>query len=318
MEKRKFTLAIAPHINTSEDVNKVMRLVIYALLPALGWGFYIFGLKAVFVTLTCILGTVSAEMLIQYLRKRDIWIIKDGSAVLTGILLAMCLTPNLPLWAAFLGAWFAIIIGKALFGGLGYNIFNPALIGRAFLAISFPLLMTNWAMPITRNIQAVTNATPLALSKFEHFFTSLQTLLFGMHGGCIGETSALFLLLGGLFLAYKKIIDLRVPLSIFGAVAVMTVILNYFTQGAAGSIIYNFFAGGLMIGAFFMATDLVTSPITPRGSIIFGVSIGVIVMIIRVLGGLPEGVMFAILFMNAFVPLINRHTWPKIFGAKKK
>jgi Na+-translocating ferredoxin:NAD+ oxidoreductase subunit D len=315
MQKRKFTLAIAPHINTQEDVSKTMLLVIYALLPALGWGFYIFGLPAFWLTATCIIGAVSAEMLMQYMRKRDIWVVKDLSAVLTGILLAMTLSPLLPLWAGFLGSWFAIIIGKALFGGLGYNIFNPALLGRAFLAISFPLLMTNWTVPIINtDLSAVTTATPLALSKFEHIFTSLQTLFFGMHGGCLGETSALFLLLGGLFLVYKKVIDFRVPVSIFTAVAVMTVVLNFFTQGQAGTIFYNVFAGGLMLGAFFMATDLVTSPVTPFGNIIFGLGIGIIVMVIRVLGGLPEGVMFAILFMNGLVPLINRHTWPRRLG----
>jgi electron transport complex protein RnfD len=316
MEKRKLTLAISPHINTRDDVQRTMGLVILALLPALIWGFVIFGMKAIVLTITTISGCIFGEVVVQALRKRDVWVIKDLSALLTGILLAMVLSPALPPYLGFLGAVFAIIVGKGVFGGLGYNIFNPALLGRAFLQMSFPVAMTTWAIPKIWKVQAVSAATPLAVGKFEQVFMGPMKLFFGLHGGCIGETSALLLVLGGLFLAYKRIIDIRVPVAIFSTVAVLAFLFNLILGGTAGSILYHWLSGGLMIGAFFMATDMVTSPITPKGNIIFGIGIGFVIMVIRVFGGLPEGVMFSILFMNAFVPLINRHTKPKILGAK--
>jgi Na+-translocating ferredoxin:NAD+ oxidoreductase subunit D len=317
MEKRKLTLSISPHINSQRSVTKVMFIVILTLLPALFWGFYLFGKNAVLLTAVCIISCMAGEMFVQLLRKRDIWVVKDLSAVLTGILLAMILTPSFSLVYASLGSLFAIIVGKCLFGGLGYNIFNPALIGRAFLQMSFPLLMTSWTIP--KVVQAISEATPLALGKFEgQFLFAIKDLFFGFQGGCIGETSAFLLLIGGLVLAILKIIDYRVPVAILSTVAILAFIFSYLTGGTSGTILYHLFSGGLIIGTFFMATDMVTSPITPLGNIIFGVGIGAVVMVIRVFGGLPEGVMFSILFMNAFVPLINRHTKPKIFGEKRK
>jgi len=308
----KFTLSISPHLRSKQNVDSAMRWVILALLPAWVWGVYLFGMSVVWLTFVCVLGCVAGEMLVQVLRKRSLCVVKDGSAILTGLLLAMVLPPALPLSVAFMGALFAILIGKAVFGGLGFNIFNPALLGRAFLQVTFPILMTTWTAPWL--VDAVSSATPLAMGKFDHSFTSVMTLFMGAHGGCVGETSAFLLLLGGLFLIIMRIVDYTVPVSIFGAVAVMAIVLNLFTGGTSGSVLFHLCSGGLMIGAFFMATDWVTSPITKKGSIVFGIGIGVIVMIIRVLGGLPEGVMFSVLLMNACVPLINRHTRSKIFG----
>jgi Na+-translocating ferredoxin:NAD+ oxidoreductase subunit D len=316
-ENKKFNLSIAPHLGTTENVPKTMGVVILALLPALFWGFYLFRLPAVLVTITCIIGCVTAEMFVQYLRKRDLFVVKDLSAVLTGILLAMVLPPSLPLWAALLGSWFAIIIGKSLFGGLGFNIFNPALLGRAFLQMSFPVMMTTWATPIIYKTKAVTSATPLALGKFEGVFTGVKELFFGLHGGCIGETSAFLLLLGAIVLVYKKIIDIRLPLTILASIAILSTAFNLIPGVAVGSVFYNWFAGGVIIGAFYMATDMVTSPLTVKGKVIFGIGIAIVVMVIRAFGGLPEAVMFSILFMNAFVPIINRHTRPSILGERK-
>jgi Na+-translocating ferredoxin:NAD+ oxidoreductase subunit D len=315
MEKRKLTLSIAPHINSPASVSRVMLLVILALLPAWAWGVYLYGLKALLLTTVCIFGAVASEMVVQKLRKRDVLVVKDLSAVLTGLLLAMVLPPGLPLIYAFLGSCFAVIIGKSIFGGLGFNIFNPALLGRAFLQMSFPVIMTTWVIP--KGYNAVSSATPLALGKFDHIFLSAQKLFVGWHGGCLGESASVLLLIGGVILMLLKIVDYRIPISIFATVAVLAVAFNFITGGQSGSIPYHLFSGGMMIGAFFMATDMVTSPITSLGCILFGVGIGVVVMVIRVFGGLPEGMMFSILFMNAFVPLINRHTRPRILGSKK-
>ncbi|MFC1485068.1 RnfABCDGE type electron transport complex subunit D [bacterium] len=318
MKNKLLTLSISPHLNSEKSIPRIMLDVIIALLPALFFGFYLFRLPAILVTIVCVLGCVSGEMFVQKLRKRNIWVIKDYSAILTGILLAMVLPPKIPLWCALLGSWFAIIIGKAIFGGLGYNIFNPALLGRAFLQMSFPVLMTTWTAPVIKGADAVTSATPLALGKFDQIFTSTRELFFGVHGGCIGETSAFLLLLGAVYLILRKVITLRIPLSILGTMAILTILFDLIPGIETGSIFYHWFAGGIIIGAFYMATDMVTSPQTKLGEIIFGVGIAIVVMVIRVFGGLPEAVMFAILFMNGFVPIINRHTRPKILGTVKK
>lgn len=311
----RLTLSTSPHLSSHRDVRRVMYIVILTLLPALFWGFYLFRTPAVIITLTAIIGCLAAEMFMQWCRKRSIWVIKDGSALLTGILLAMVVSPAVPPWQVFMGGVIAIVIGKALFGGLGYNIFNPALLGRAFLQMSFPVAMTTWINP--NNVSAVSTATPLALGKFEGVFTQISTLFFGVHGGCIGETSSLLLILGGVLLIVLKIVDFRIPVSIFATMAACAYIFNLIPGVHAGSILYNWFAGGAMLGAFFMATDMVTSPMTSKGKIIFGIGIGAVIMLIRVFGGLPEAVMFGILLMNGFVPIINRHTRPRILGDTK-
>ena len=233
----------------------------------------------------------------------------DGSAVITGLLLALCLPPRLPLWIAAIGAVFAIAFAKCAFGGLGYNIFNPALSGRAFLAISWPVEMTTWAKPLTYD--AVTTATPLGLLKMQQITTYHINLALGNVGGSIGETSAIAILIGGIFLIVKRYIDWRTPLSYIGTVGILMVLLGR-------DPIFHMLAGGLFLGAFFMATDYVTTPITREGRIIFSIGAGVIVVVIRLIGGYPEGVMFSILLMNAFTPLIDRHVKPRVFGTKRK
>jgi electron transport complex protein RnfD len=226
-------------------------------------------------------------------------------------LLALILPPSLPLGMAFLGAVVAISLGKHIFGGLGSNIFNPALLGRAFLMAAFPVKLTNYIEPFKAD--AVTSATPLTLWKFDHIFVSLKSLFLGTTSGSLGETSSLFLLLGGIYILLRKAADWRIPLSILSTVAVYSGIL-YFINPSYGTVLFHLFSGGIMIGAFFMATDPVTSPVTKKGRYIFGILIGVMVITIRIWGGLPEGVMYSILFANALTPLINQVTKQRSFG----
>ncbi len=237
----------------------------------------------------------------------------EPSALLTGILLALTLPPSFPLWAAVLGTIFAIIIGKQIFGGLGYNIFNPALIGRAFLVATFPVLMTSWVNPFT--IDAVTTATPLGLLRFQSQSTPLLPLFLGNVSGSLGETSALALLIGGAFLLIKKHIDWRTPLAYLLTVALMSGIF-YLINPLYGSPLLHLLAGGLMIGVFFMATDPVTTPLAKQGRWLFGLGAGAIVVIIRNWGGYAEGVMFSILLMNAFTPLLDRYIKPRVLGGR--
>jgi len=232
--------------------------------------------------------------------------IKDGSAVLTGLLLALVLSPLVPWWIAVFGSVFAIAIGKMVFGGLGHNIFNPALVGRAFLVASWPVLMTRWISP-----DGITGATPLGLLKLEGIKTAYTQLYLGNIGGTIGETSAIALLVGAAFLFYKNVLDWRIPTTYVGTVFVFAFI---FGQDP----IFHIFTGGLLIGAFFMATDYVTSPITHNGRLIFGFGCGFLTIVLRLFSGYPEGVMFSILLMNAAVPLIERYTKAKPFGYHKK
>ncbi|HET9440705.1 MAG TPA: RnfABCDGE type electron transport complex subunit D, partial [Longimicrobiales bacterium] len=261
--------------------------------------------------------------------------IRDGSAVITGLLLGLTLPASFPLWMAFMGGSIAIGIGKLVFGGLGQNVFNPALIGRAFLQAAFPTAITTWpqvaqgwstvyasnfAVPLFRPQTAdlVTAATPLGLMKFEQTSTNAAQLFMGNVGGSLGETSALLILLGGGYLAWKRYLDWRIPVSIFVTVAVFAAILHALDAQKFPDAGFMLFSGGLMLGAIYMATDLVTSPITHKGAWIFGVGVGLLVVLIRVWGGLPEGVMYAILLMNAVVPAINRLTQPRVFGTVRE
>ncbi|GFP23379.1 Na+-translocating ferredoxin:NAD+ oxidoreductase subunit D, partial [Candidatus Hakubella thermalkaliphila] len=231
----------------------------------------------------------------------------DGSAILTGLLLALSLPPTVPIWMPVVGAAFGIAIGKCVFGGLGHNIFNPALVGRVFLATSWPVMMTRWVTPF----EAVTTATPLALWKAEKIYVPARDLFFGNIGGSIGETSALAILVGGIFLIVMRYIDWRTPLSYMGTVGLMMWLLGE-------DPIFHALAGGLLLGAFFMATDYVTTPLTKKGKVIFGLGAGIIVVLIRMVGGYPEGVAFSILLMNAFTPLIDQVTKPRVYGTKRK
>ena len=328
----KLLLTTSPFLKQAEDMPYMMRQVIYALIPAAFAGIYFFGVSALLVIITCVAGAVSVEWLFTRQQGNRI---ADGSAVLTGLLLALVLPPGIPLWMAFVGAAVSIVVGKLLFGGVGSNIFNPALVGRAFLQASFPVAITTWtpvadfsgfaairghtfAIPFMKSAaDAVTSATPLAAMKFGGNLTALNHLFMGNTAGSLGETSALLILLTGAYLAWKNIINWRIPVSIFATVFVFAGLLNWLDPVKFAPPLFHLFSGGLMLGAIFMATDPVTSPITQRGCWIFGAGVGVLVIVIRNFGGLPEGVMYAILLMNGLTPLISRVTHPRIYGEVK-
>jgi len=314
--ERMLVLNSSPHLHTKKSVPKIMWSVIIALLPAIAMSIYYFGLPAVWMITICVITAVITEILMNYMKGERISVI-DGSAIITGILLALTLPPSFRLTSAALGTIVAISLGKHIFGGLGHNIFNPALLGRAFLQASFPVAITTWTNPNTlkfAEIDAVSTATPLGTFKFEKIFTEYSDLLFGNIGGSLGETSAIAILIGGLFLLILKNADWRVPLSILSTVLIFGGLFWIINPSQCPDPLFHLLSGGLLFGAFFMATDMVTSPLTTRGSWIFGIGIGFLVVIIRLFGGLPEGVMYSILLMNGVTPLINRYTRPRIFG----
>jgi len=296
----------SPHIRSEETVQRIMLDVIIALLPATAASVYFFGMRALAITLVSVAAAVAAEAAIQKIRNKPVTV-NDGSAVITGLLLALTLSPAMPLWMVAVGAVAAIGIGKQVYGGLGSNPFNPALVGRAFLVVTFPVHMTTWINPI----DGVTSATPLGLLKMEGTATGYTELFIGNVGGSLGETSALLLILGGLYLLYRGIIDWRIPVFYIGTVGVMTAVLGQ-------DPVFHLLAGGLMLGAFFMATDMVTTPVTRTGKIVFGIGAGILVVLIRLYGGYPEGVLFSILLMNTFTPIIDKYTRPKIYGEVKR
>jgi electron transport complex protein RnfD len=319
----KLIVSPSPHVHSGDTVSNKMIGVFIALIPAYIAGLYFFGLGALIISVTAILACVLFEYLIQRFIIKGPITITDGSAALTGLLLAFNLPSNLPVWIVIVGALVAIGIAKMSFGGLGNNPFNPALVGRVFLLISFPAQMTTWPKPIPWNpdyLDAVTAATPLAILKgqFSEVPTTLNLFL-GNMGGSIGEVSALALLIGFAYLLIRKIITWHIPVSILFTVFVFTGILHYANPDAyIGTPVFHLLTGGLMLGAVFMATDYVTSPMTHRGMLIYGVGIGLITVIIRVFGSYPEGVSFAILIGNAFTPLINKYIKPKRFGEVKR
>ncbi|MBE9487501.1 MAG: RnfABCDGE type electron transport complex subunit D [Chloroflexi bacterium] len=317
-------LSSSPHIHSGETTDKVMRLVIYALLPATALSIYFFGLPALSVLLICTLGCMAFEALSCKLMKQPLTLV-DGSAALTGILLALNLPPSTPWWMSLLGAAIAILIGKQIYGGLGYNPFNPALVARVVLLISFPVQMTSWTAPapIGSGLDAVTAATPLGEMKTAVMLTGklpeMATSGFGNYflgnmAGSLGEVSALVLLLGGFFLLFKKVISWHIPISFIGTVLIIGGIFWLLDPSKYPNPLFHLITGGLILGAFFMATDMVTSPATDKGMLIFGCGCGLLTVLIRLFGGYPEGVSFAILLMNACTPLIDRYTRPKIYG----
>jgi len=316
----KLILSSSPHLKADDDVKKIMRGVVIALLPAVAFSVYYFGLQSLLVMLTAIAACLATEFLLKKLRNKEI---NEGSGVVTGLLLAMTLPPGLHLGYVVLGSVFAIAIGKEIFGGLGNNIFNPALLGRAFLQASFPVKMTTWVQTNQMTMDAKTFATPLGGFKFGegviHSFSDyFNGLIMGNVGGCLGETSSIAIIVGGLFLIWKNWADWRIPTSFLGTVFVLGGLFWLIDPVTYPDPVFHLFAGGLMIGAFFMATDMVTSPEMPLGNWIFGIGCGFFVIIIRLFGGLPEGVMYAILLMNGVTPLINRYTKPKVFGEVSK
>ncbi len=304
----KLIVSVSPHIYSAESSARIMWAVTLSLLPAGVAGIFIFGLATFRIILVAVVCAVLTEAIIQKLRKTKITIF-DGSAALTGLLLAYCLPPTVPLWLVACGSFVAIAIGKQAFGGLGQNIFNPALVGRAFLLAAWPAQMTTFALP-WQSFEGVTGATPLA-SAFEG--VSYGDLLLGNRGGCIGEVCTIALLAGALFLLLLGIISWHIPFSFILTLGIFTWAFageGYFS----GPWLFHILSGGLILGAFFMATDYVSSPLTNRGKLIFGFGCGLFASIIRLWGGYPEGVCYAILLMNAATPLIDRYTQPKRFG----
>jgi len=305
-----------------------MYRVVYAMLPVLVWSVFVFGLDALRVTLIAVVATLAFEYLIQKYLIKIKPTITDGSALITGILLSFNVPSNLPWWIIIIGALAAVGIGKLSFGGLGANIFNPALVGRVFLLISFPVQMTSWPVNTQSGVDAVTTATPLGVIKESILnsvpisdivgnLPSMVDMLIGNIGGSLGEISAVLLIIGGLYMLWKKVITWHIPVAIIGTVAVIASIFWLINPEVYINPVYHLLTGGLMLGAIFMATDMVTSPMTPKGQIIFGVGIGVITISIRMFGAYPEGISFAILIMNAFTPLINNYVKPKRFGGKQ-
>ena len=321
----KLTISLSPHVHGGDSVKKNMYGVCIALVPALLCSFYFFGLGAIAVTAVSVASCVFFEWAInKYMLKNPRPTVTDGSAILTGILLAFNLPSNIPLWIVVIGALFAIGVVKMTFGGLGCNLFNPALAGRAFLLISFPVQMTTWPLPGQgfMNLDATTGATPLATMKLiakgeasvSDLGNSLTDMLIGNTGGCLGEVCAIAILIGLVYMLVKRIITWHIPVSILVTVAIFSGLLYLTNPTTYVAPQYELLSGGLLLGAVFMATDYVTSPMTPKGQLIYGVAIGFLTMVIRTWGAYPEGMSFAILIMNAFTPLINNYCKPKRFG----
>jgi electron transport complex protein RnfD len=316
----------SPHLGARDSTPRIMWTVVATLIPVCVAAAWFFGVGALLQLGTAALAAVLTE---RVTGKGGT--LGDGSALITGLLLGLTLPAGFPLWMTFLGGAFAIGFGKSIWGGLGSNVFNPALLGRAFLQAAFPVAITTWppadgsfwalrgdlfALPFTRpRLDAVTSATPLGLLKFEGEGTPLLDLIRGTTTGSLGETAALLILVAGIYLALRGYLNWRIPAGILVTVALLSGLLHA-VDPAKPDAAFMLFSGGLMLGAVYMATDLVTSPVTNGGRWVFAVGIGVLVVVIRVWGGLPEGVMYAILFMNALVPFINRATQPRVFGTR--
>jgi electron transport complex protein RnfD len=330
MEDEKIIISASPHVHSDRTSKRVMYDVLIALVPALVVSLYLFGLNALIMTSVAVISCLLFEYLIQkYILKTTITV-NDGSALITGILLAFNLPATLPLWMVIMGSLVAIGVAKMSFGGLGYNIFNPALVGRVFLLVSFPVQMTSWPLPIENNtslFDAVTGETTLGIIKegllygetmstLTEKIPTLLELLLGFTSGSAGEMSALALILGGLYLLIRKVITWHIPVTILVTMALFTGIFWVVNPEQYANPLIHILSGGAMLGAFYMATDLVTSPMTKKGMVIFAIGIAIITVVIRLYGAYPEGISFAILIMNAFVPLINTYFKPRRFGNK--
>ncbi len=312
-------VSTSPHIHKDISIPRIMWSVNLALLPAATYGIYLFGIHVLWVLITGILTAVITEVVLQWMMKRP-QTIADGSAFLTGLLLSMNLPPGVPLFIPAVGSFVAISIAKEAFGGLGWNIFNPALIGRAFLLASWPVFMTRWHNPHIPLIDTMTTATPLGMlkeggmnvvvEKLGDNFQLYHTLFIGERAGCLGETSILLLLVGAIFLLWKGYITWHVPISYICTVFFLTWLFGE-------DPVFHIMAGGLILGAFFMATDMVTIPLTRLGQLIFGVGAGMLLVLIRLKGGYPEGCCYSILLMNCVTPLIDRYIKPKKYGMIK-
>ena len=333
-EDPRLRLMASPHLHAQDSTARIMWSVVATLVPVVAAATWFFGVGALLI-----IGVTTFAALLTERLFGPGGALRDGSAAITGILLGLTLPPGFPLWMAFVGGVFGIGFGKLIFGGLGQNVFNPALLGRAFLQAAFPTAITTWpavrtavpgggwlqlrgdlfATPLMTagEVDAVTQATPLGLMKFEGQGTELVNLLLGSTGGSLGETSAVLILLGGAYLAARNYLNWRIPVGIFATVGLLSWGLHAINPAYPGPL-FMLFSGGLMLGAVYMATDMVTSPVTKWGAWIFAAGVGVLVVLIRVWGGLPEGVMYAILLMNAMVPFIERATQPKVFGTAER
>lgn len=335
MLNKTLHISTSPHLTKGLTTTQIMQNVVYALLPAAAFAVYAFGLNALLLLCTTTMATVIAEhLLCRWSDKAST--IGDWSAVITGLLLGMTLPPAFPLWMAFLGGMIAIALGKFVFGGLGSNPFNPALVGRAVLQAAFPVAITTWsssfiphrfteisssvlALPFMKpTYDALSGATPLSAFKFDGVVTDSMDLAFGLVNGSSGETNALLILLGGIYLAFRKMLNWRIPVAILGTVYAFSSTLHFLHPDQYPSGVFMLFSGGLMLGAVFMATDMVASPLTSQGVILYGILIGILVVIIRIWGGLPEGVMYAILLANAVSPHIDKLTQHSVYGTTKR
>lgn len=332
MSDQTIIVSASPHVHSDRTSKKLMYDVVIALVPAFLVSLYVFGFNALIVTTAAVISCLLFEYLIQkYLMKTEVTI-GDGSALITGILLAFNLPAGIPVWMVVVGSLVAIGVAKLSFGGIGYNIFNPALVGRVFLLVSFPVQMTLWPTAVENNtsiVDAVTGATTLGLIKegvqFGETISSLsasipsaQEMFLGITSGSLGEMSALALILGGVFLIARKVISWHIPVTVLASIAVMTGVFWWIDPEHYANPLIHVLSGGAILGAFYMATDLVTSPVTKKGMVIFALGIGVITVVIRLFGSYPEGISFAILIMNAFVPLINSYFKPRRFGSRIK
>ena len=321
---KKLTVSASPHVRSKETASGIMLDVIIALLPALVMSVVYFGLRALVLTMTCVVSSVGAEFISRKVMKRNNTI-GDLSAVVTGIILAFNLPATLPLWMAVVGSIFAIVVVKQMFGGIGQNFVNPAMTARIILMVSFPTAMAKWVTPFQNcwSADAVTSATPMAtlagakggdLSAVADALPTLTDMLLGKHGGSMGEVCSIALICGGLYLMLRKVISPIIPVAFIGTVFIFSFFVNDFSAYEA---LAQILSGGLVIGAVFMATDYTTSPETPLGKIVFGVGAGLITALIRMVGHYPEGVSFAILLMNILTPYIDKLTAHKVFGGKK-
>lgn len=348
--KRKETdliVSVSPHIRSPETVSRIMWTVVISLLPAFLAGIYYFGLRAVYVVAFCIIGSLLSEWFMEKMSGKEITL-GDGSALLSGLLLGLTMPVTVPFYIPLISSFMAVGITKHIFGGLGYNIFNPALVGRAFALITWPRAMTTWVEPVGAQVQNGTTALGLSLEGFTKFFSNVDikssatplgilkldgidkllekfgdrldlyfSLLIGNCSGSLGETSIIALLIGGLFLLYKGYISWHIPVSYIVTVGVLAWIMGGSDGIFTGDPVIHILSGGLMMGAFFMATDYVTSPSVKNGKLLFGAGCGLLTVLIRLKAGYPEGVMFAILIMNCFTPLIDRNFRANVFGLKK-
>lgn len=335
MLNRTLNISTSPHITKGLSTDVIMQNVVWALLPVVFFAVYSFGISGLLTIVTAVASCVITEHLLCKLSGKESTI-SDWSAIITGILLGLTLPPNFPLWMTFVGGLIAMALGKFIFGGLGYNVFNPALVGRAVLQAAFPVAITTWypafvperfstvpastfTFPFMEPVvDGISGATPLSAFKFDHVTTDATELALGLVSGSTGETCALLIILGGIYLAVRKMLNWRIPIAVLGSAFVLSGIMYLIDSQLYPSPTFMLFSGGLMLGAVFMATDMVASPITPAGVWVYGAIIGILVIVIRIWGGLPEGVMYAILLANAISPHIDKMIRPRVYGTSKR